>query len=91
MTNIPYFVQDYVKKLQSELQKMEENYMDAVERNLSLEEQLRDADAKLCNQSYLGNHIDITLRQNIIFYFLFIIFLFFKKHYIFEIFYEKKS
>ncbi|KAF6213573.1 hypothetical protein GE061_011294 [Apolygus lucorum] len=41
---------DYVEQLRKELRKMEENYMDAVERSLSLEEQLRD---KLCGQTFI--------------------------------------
>lgn len=42
---------DYVEQLRKELRKMEENYLDAVERGLSLEEQLRD---KLNCQTYVG-------------------------------------
>uniref|UniRef100_A0A146M1W4 Centrosomal protein n=2 Tax=Lygus hesperus TaxID=30085 RepID=A0A146M1W4_LYGHE len=41
---------DYVEQLRKELRKVEENYMDAVERSLSLEEQLRD---KLCGQTFI--------------------------------------
>ncbi|KAK9504809.1 hypothetical protein O3M35_008993 [Rhynocoris fuscipes] len=53
--NSNFVHKDYVKKLQTELHKMEENYMDAVERNLALEEQLREADAKLSNNADLGD------------------------------------
>ncbi|XP_014239270.1 centrosomal protein of 290 kDa-like isoform X2 [Cimex lectularius] len=47
-----YVQKDYVEQLQKELQKMEENYLDAVERALALEEQLKESEARFCSQTY---------------------------------------
>ncbi|XP_066903030.1 centrosomal protein of 290 kDa isoform X2 [Halyomorpha halys] len=48
-----YYHKDYVERLQNELQKMENNYMDAVERALSLEEQLRESEAKHLGETFI--------------------------------------
>ncbi|CAH1399918.1 unnamed protein product [Nezara viridula] len=56
-----YYHKDYVERLQNELQKTENNYMDAVERALSLEEQLRESEAKHLGQTFIvGGQDDRT-------------------------------
>lgn len=43
-----------MEQLENELRKVENNYMEAVERALSLEERVRESEARICGQTFIG-------------------------------------